>query len=85
MTHNAGMAATADPATLELLAWISDGPRTYGEAIEVWQSHCPRHPVWEEALADGLIRVVRVGGGSPRSEVALTPRGREALRARGGV
>ena len=51
--------------------------------MEVWQSQCPRHPVWEEALAGGLVRVVRVGGRSPRSEVALTPRGRAALHARG--
>jgi hypothetical protein len=77
------MEAAVDPPTLELLAWISNGPRTYSEAMEVWQSQCPRHPVWEEALADGLVRVVRVGGRSPRSEVALTLRGRAALRSRG--
>jgi hypothetical protein len=64
--------------TVELLDWISREPRSYPEAIEVWQTHCPRHSVWEDALADGLVRVVRNGSGS---EVALTPAGDAALSA----
>ena len=63
---------------LELLDWISRGRRSYPEAIEVWQTHCPRHSVWEDALADGLVRVVRDGS---VSQVALTPEG-EAARDR---
>ncbi len=62
--------------TLELLDWISRGPRSYPDAIEVWQTHCPRHSVWEDALADGLVRVVRNGS---VSQVALTPEGEAAL------
>jgi hypothetical protein len=62
--------------TLELLAWISREPRSYPEAIEIWQTHCPRHSVWEDALADGLVRVVRNGSGS---EVVLSPEGVAAL------
>jgi hypothetical protein len=62
--------------TLELLDWISRGRRSYPEAIEVWQTHCPRHSVWEDALADGLVRVVRDGS---VSQVALTAQGRAAL------
>jgi hypothetical protein len=57
---------------LEFLAWVAARPRTYGEAMEAWRSNCPRHAVWEDALADGLIEVERVA-------VALTPRGRRAL------
>ena len=64
--------------TRELLDWISRGRRSYPEAIEVWQTQCPRHSVWEDALADGLVRVVRNGSGS---EVALTPAGEAALRS----
>jgi hypothetical protein len=62
--------------TRELLDWISRGRRSYPEAIEVWQTHCPRHSVWEDALADGLVRVVRNGS---VSQVALTPEGEAAL------
>jgi hypothetical protein len=67
------------PDTLELLGWISREPRSYPEAIEVWQTYCPRHSVWEDALADGLVRVVRSGSAS---QVALTPLGEAALGAR---
>ena len=65
--------------TRELLDWISRGRRSYPEAIEVWQTHCPRHSVWEDALADGLVRVVRNGS---VSEVALTDEAEAALRRR---
>jgi hypothetical protein len=64
--------------TLELLRWFSRGPRSYPEAIEVWQTHCPRHSVWEDALADGLVYVARNGS---ESQIALTDRGRAALEA----
>jgi hypothetical protein len=66
--------------TLELLSWVSREPRSYPEAIEVWRTHCPRHSVWEDALGDGLIRVVRNGR---ESHVALTPLGRDALERAG--
>jgi hypothetical protein len=62
--------------TRELLESMSRGRRSYPEAIEVWQTHCPRHSVWEDALADGLVRVVRNGS---VSQVALTPEGEAAL------
>jgi hypothetical protein len=62
--------------TRELLDWISRDQRSYPEAIEVWQTQCPRHSVWEDALADGLVRVLRNGS---VSVVALTPEGEAAL------
>jgi hypothetical protein len=65
--------------TRELLVWISREPRSYPEAIEIWQTLCPRHSVWEDALADGLVRVVRNGS---VSQVVLTPEGEAALGAR---
>ena len=70
------MRDSVHPLTLELLAWISDRPRTYDETIEAWRSNCPRHPVWDDALSDGLVQVVN------GSEVALTARGRDELTAR---
>ena len=43
------------PETLELLSWVAREPRSYPEALEIWHTHCPRHSVWEDAVA-GLRR-----------------------------
>jgi hypothetical protein len=67
---------------LEFLAWVSSRSRTYAEAMEAWRSTCPRHTVWEDALADGLIRF-EDGGTVRQYEVALTPLGRAVLEANG--
>ena len=65
---------------LEFLAWVARQPRTYAEAMAVWQTSCPRHSIWEDAIADGLIQVEN-GGGRPAEQTAvmLTPRGRAVL------
>ena len=68
------------PSVLQLVDWISLRPRTYAETLEVWHTHCPRLPVWEDALAAGLVEVMRNGAGDG-SHVALTPAGASALRA----
>ena len=47
---------TAAP-TLQLLGWVAERDRTYAETIGAWKSSCPRLTVWEDALADGLLRV----------------------------
>ena len=60
---------------LEFLRWVADRPRTYADAMEAWRSSCPRHPVWEDALADGLVQV-ESGHTLASSAVTLTPRGR---------
>jgi hypothetical protein len=60
-----------DQEALELLAWVARQPRTYAEAMAVWQTSCPRHSVWEDALADALI-VVGNGGGRPADQAAVT-------------
>lgn len=70
----------SEPVSLlmvEFLAWVSSRPRTYEEAMEAWQTSCPRHPVWEDALTQGLIRVAR--DGRLRAEVTLTPEGSAIL------
>jgi hypothetical protein len=43
--------------TMQLLAWIAERPRTYPETIETWKSSCPQLTIWEDALADGLVRI----------------------------
>ena len=45
--------------TLQMLAWISERPRSYAETLEAWKTSCPRLTIWEDAVADGLVRVDR--------------------------
>jgi len=68
--------SSVDPLTLQFLDWVSSRHRTYTEAMEAWQTTCPRHTVWEDALIEGLIRVKNQ---NHQSEVALTARGRAML------
>jgi len=67
-----------DALTLQLIAWISDRPRTYGEVMEAWTTTCPRMPVWEDAVSAGLVRVQGEGRMRERA-VSVTERGRAAL------
>jgi hypothetical protein len=67
-----------DALTLQLIAWVSDRPRTYGEVMEAWTTTCPRMPIWEDAVSDGLVRVEGEGRMRERA-VGLTPRGRALL------
>jgi hypothetical protein len=68
------------PLTRDLLAWLAAAPRTHAETMAAWRSSCPRLTIWEDALADGLVRVERGHGTPPGpSLVAITPRGRAAL------
>jgi hypothetical protein len=67
-----------DALTLQLVTWVSDRPRTYGEVMEAWTTTCPRMPIWEDAVSAGLVRVA--GEGRMRERVVgLTPRGRKLL------
>lgn len=68
----------ASRPTLELLAWLQERPRTYAETIDTWRSNCPRLAVWEDALSDRLVEVVRGPNGN-RSTVVLTARGLDVL------
>jgi hypothetical protein len=72
------MADHVSALTLELLSWVASRRRTYAEAMEAWQSTCPRHPVWEDALIDGLIQVAS-DGPLHQPEVTLTRRGEAVL------
>jgi hypothetical protein len=64
---------TITAPTLQLLAWIAERRATYPEMMDAWKSSCPRLTVWEDALADGLVRV-------ERGTVLLTGAGTELLR-----
>ena len=45
--------------TIQLLAWIAERPRSYGETMEAWKTSCPQLAIWEDALADDLVYVER--------------------------
>lgn len=72
------MSESTNHLMLEFLTWVADRQRTYDEAMEAWQSHCPRQTIWEDAIIDGYIQLSSV---DPRhdSEVTLTSRGRKLL------
>ena len=70
---------------IELLTWLDSRERSYGEAMEAWRTNCPRHPGWEDALAEGLIRVESDGHRPMRERrVVLTARGGATLAAHPG-
>lgn len=66
----------------EFLSWLFDRPRTYSEAMDAWQSHCPRQTIWEDAMIEGYIELDR--NDSERDPVVtLTERGRSLLNGNG--
>ncbi len=69
--------AAAAALTLQFLDFVADG-RTYGETMEAWRSTCPRMPIWEDAVRDGLVRIEN-GGAMKSSRIVLTARGKAHL------
>lgn len=61
--------------TAQLLTWLAERPRSYAETVDVWKTSCPRLSVWEDAIADGLVRI-------DRGSVRLTAAAVELLSAR---
>jgi len=55
---------------------VAERPHSYAEAMEAWRTSCPRLSVWEDAMLDGLIRLVARDG---ENVVQLTPLGRVML------
>ncbi len=66
----------------QFLAWVDFRPRTRADAMEAWQSHCPRFTAWEDALAAELIELASTSDASTSHQVRLTARGRAALATR---
>ena len=54
----------SDYLTIQFLEWLSERPRTYGDAMGDGESR-PRFSIWEDALSAGLIRL---GHGSFRGK-----------------
>ncbi len=71
--------------TVQFLTWVSEAPRTYGDAMDAWQTSCARLPIWDDAIRDGLVRMEKGGGPMRQSLVKLTERGRIVLKQRNGA
>ena len=67
-----------DLLMLEFLSWLSSRRRTYSEAMNAWQSSCPRLTIWEDAMIDGYIEIKRHDM-IRDPEIAVTARGRALL------
>ena len=67
-----------DLLMLQFLSWVSSRRRTYADAMDAWQSTCPRHTVWEDAIIDGLIELNRTDI-AREPQVILTTRGKAYL------
>jgi hypothetical protein len=65
--------------TVQLLEWVAARERTYVDAIDAWRTSCPRLSVWDDAMIDGLVRVLPSSNGNP-STVEVTTAGRALLR-----
>jgi hypothetical protein len=72
------MSESANLLMLEFLSWVSSRRRTYNDAMEAWQSHCPRQTIWEDAIIEGYIQFNKAES-IHDPEVALTSRGQALL------
>jgi hypothetical protein len=71
------MQTTVHALTQQFLAWVDVAERSYADA-EAWRRSCPHLSIWEDAIADGLIRFEN-GSSMQQSRLVLTPRGRALL------
>jgi len=74
------MQAAAHALTQQFLAWVAEAPRSYAEA-EAWRRSCPHLSIWEDAIADGLIRFEN-SASMKESRLVLTAVGRARLEQR---
>lgn len=59
------MSDIVDALVRDLVAFVADRPRPYDEVMAAWRTSCPRLPVWETALARGLVERRPAEGGRP--------------------
>jgi hypothetical protein len=72
---------TPMPLILDLVEWVAERPRPYGEVMEAWRTSCPRLTVWEEAVDRGFVVRRHIDGAG--AIVEATHSGRETLAAHG--
>ena len=72
------MQPAAHALTQQFLAWVAEVPRSYADA-EAWRRSCPHLSIWEDAIADGLVRFEN-DSSMKDSRIVLTARGRSFLK-----
>ena len=72
------VAHAARVLTQQFLAWVAEAPHSYADA-EAWRRSCPHLSIWEDAIANGLIRFEN-GSNMNGSRILLTQRGRAWLK-----
>ena len=72
------MQDAAHALTQQFLAWVAEAPRSYADA-EAWRRSCPHLSIWEDAIANGLIRFEN-GSNMNGSRILLTQRGLSWLK-----
>ena len=72
------MQTAAHALTQQFLAWVAEAPRSYADA-EAWRRSCPHLSIWEDAIADGLVRFEN-DSSMKNSRIVLTARGRSFLK-----
>lgn len=77
------MAESTETLMQEFLSWVSTRRRTYDEAMEAWQSHCPRQTIWEDAMIAGLIQLTH-NDRCHETEVTLTALGKKLMNGSNG-
>ncbi len=63
----------------QFLRWIAAAPRPYAEVMEGWRSSCPRLSIWDDAVAEGLVRI-EGSGRMAEACVMLSERGMAMLQ-----
>lgn len=79
MAASKAIVQVAEGQVDQLLAWVAFQPRSYGEAMDVWVAFCPMLTPWEDATAEGLVRVIPTGRGMAAGAVTLTEAGAKRL------
>lgn len=71
------MSDGAPPALIaDLLAFVGEGGRPLSDVLDAWRTSCPRLPIWETVLEEGLVAIrPQVTG----PIVELTEKGRQNL------
>jgi hypothetical protein len=69
--------AIITPLIVEFLEWLAAEPRAYAEVMEFWRTSCPRLPIWEDAVDQGLV--IRRAVSGQRATVEVTDQGHRLI------
>lgn len=52
------------PLLRDLVAFVAPAPLPLAQVMDAWRTSCPRLTVWEDAIDQGLVEVVRSEDGA---------------------